>query len=461
MFGADQGYEDLLRDGITAAKNDQRRLAQSLLRQAIMLNSADSRPYLWLSATTDDPAEKREYLEMALAIDPNNTAARRGLALLSGKIDTSRLAGDTPAPAPVETPAGEAPPETTRTFQCRNCGGHITFSPGENELVCGYCGLRQHSPEDLAEPVPVSDGVVDFVLPTTLGQGWAQSSHHVMCSRCGAHSLLSAGQATTTCAYCGANAFVDVVTGSDLLDPQGVLPIRVDADKAAQAVRKWLGRGFFAPDDLLVQVRQFNLRPAYYAFWMFDGTMFLHWTCEVRDRNDRTDRWEPRTGVETRFLRGALVPGVKALKAGEVENIEPFDLSELQPFNPEYLAGWPALIYDRSMADSSLLARERLVKQVRRELYHLVEPMREKRNLQSRNVEWSGMTFKHLLLPIWVGTYHYAGKEYHLLVNGQTGKVGGYKPRDTIKVVLLLLIIGVSLALLAWLLIWLLSSGVG
>ena len=46
------------------------------------------------------------------------------------------------------------------------------------------------------------------------------------------------------------------------------------------------------------------------------------------------------------------------------------------------------------------------------------------------------MTFKHALLPLWVGTYEYLGKHYQLLVNGQTGKVGGKKPTDKTKLTL-------------------------
>jgi hypothetical protein len=47
---------------------------------------------------------------------------------------------------------------------------------------------------------------------------------------------------------------------------------------------------------------------------------------------------------------------------------------------------------------------------------------------------WSGMTYKHILLPLWIGAYRYQGKDFRLLVNGQTGKVGGYKPQDKVKV---------------------------
>ena len=48
--------------------------------------------------------------------------------------------------------------------------------------------------------------------------------------------------------------------------------------------------------------------------------------------------------------------------------------------------------------------------------------------------QWSGITFKHLLLPLWTGTYRYQGKEYRLMINGQMGKVAGKKPRDNVKV---------------------------
>ncbi len=68
-------FEEYLRDGISAAKSGQRKLAQSLLNRAIYLNQADARPYIWLSATTDDPKEQIEYLERATAIDPTNAAA--------------------------------------------------------------------------------------------------------------------------------------------------------------------------------------------------------------------------------------------------------------------------------------------------------------------------------------------------------------------------------------------------
>ena len=105
-------------------------------------------------------------------------------------------------------------------------------------------------------------------------------------------------------------------------------------------------------------------------------------------------------------------------------------------FQPEHLAGWLALSYDIPLADASLMAREKVINKLRRSLQNRAEPGRQKRNITSGAGKWSGLTFKHALLPLWVGTYEYLGTHYQLLVNGQTGKVGGKKPTDKTKVAL-------------------------
>ena len=148
----------------------------------------------------------------------------------------------------------------------------------------------------------------------------------------------------------------------------------------------------------------------------------------------RYKTWESRTGTETRFFDDVLVSGVKSLKSKELSSIEPFNLVELEEFKPEFLAGWTTVIYDRSLSDASLVAREKVLRAIRPQIHSTIEVGNEKRNVQIGAGQWSGMTFKHVLLPIWIGTYYYQGTEFHLLVNAQTGKVGGVKPRDTFKI---------------------------
>jgi hypothetical protein len=59
----------------------------------------------------------------------------------------------------------------------------------------------------------------------------------------------------------------------------------------------------------------------------------------------------------------------------------------------------------------------------------------------------SDVTFKHILLPVWVAAYRYGGKPYRFVVNGQTGKVQGERPYSAIKIaiaVILAIIIGAA-----------------
>ena len=212
-----------------------------------------------------------------------------------------------------------------------------------------------------------------------------------------------------------------------------------------------------APDNLASASWGLQLRPAYYSCWTFDGTVEVNWSCEVREGGVRYAEWVPRNGSEIEFFNDILVSGVRALPSPALESIEPFNLRDVQEFKPDFLAGWPTMIYDRSLADASLLAREQVMKKLRSGLSNKIETGGEKRNLHLGGGHWSGMTFKHILLPIYIGTYRFQGKEYQILVNGQTGKVGGQKPRDAIKLFFGGLTV-VAFVFLLLMLFWLLSG---
>src|SRR5262245_65497735 len=72
------------------------------------------------------------------------------------------------------------------------------------------------------------------------------------------------------------------------------------------------------------------------------------------------------------------------------------------------------------------------------------------RNLSVEN-RFSRVTFKHVLLPIWIAAYRYGGKPYQFLVNGQTGEVVGKAPWSFWKiffaVVALLAVIAVAIVI--------------
>ena len=338
---AEQRYEELIRDGISAAKTGQHGVAFRLLNRAIRINPRDARPYIWLSATTDDPNEQQDYLEKAVVIDPGNTAARRGLAVLKGMIDRGRILaeGETLSlrrPSEPEQVDGQA-------FVCPNCGGRMRFGLQSGQLACEYCGQVQTSGLR-SQTGPVADlaeQVLEFVMPTTSGHRWAEGQQRLNCDLCGAVTILPPEEKSTQCPYCGSNQLIASKAVDEIIDPQVIALMKLDRRQAAMQVRHWLGSGWFAPDDLLETSYHLSLRPGYYSCWTYDGMIEVSWNCEIKEGNGRYAHWEPRNGVETRFFDDVVVPGVRSIQPRQLEDVGPFDLKDVQEFDPGFLAGWP------------------------------------------------------------------------------------------------------------------------
>ena len=62
---------------------------------------------------------------------------------------------------------------------------------------------------------------------------------------------------------------------------------------------------------------------------------------------------------------------------------------------------------------------------------------------------YSDMTFKHVLVPIWLVSYVYGSKSYQVLVNGQTGQIAGDRPYSFWKIFFLVLGIAALVGLFA------------
>lgn len=60
---------------------------------------------------------------------------------------------------------------------------------------------------------------------------------------------------------------------------------------------------------------------------------------------------------------------------------------------------------------------------------------------------FSGQTFKHILVPIWLIAYTYGAKTFQVVVNGYTGSIAGRQPLSWIKITLAVLVMLVLLIL--------------
>ena len=50
------------------------------------------------------------------------------------------------------------------------------------------------------------------------------------------------------------------------------------------------------------------------------------------------------------------------------------------------------------------------------------------------STNYSAITFKHLLLPVYVGAYRFREKVYQVVINGRTGEVQGERPYSFWKI---------------------------
>jgi hypothetical protein len=61
--------------------------------------------------------------------------------------------------------------------------------------------------------------------------------------------------------------------------------------------------------------------------------------------------------------------------------------------------------------------------------------------IESLKTKHVGVTFKHILLPIWIASYRYHNDLYQIMVNARTGEVVGRRPYSVWKIVLLVIAI--------------------
>lgn len=134
-----------LQTAIDALQSGQKSSAVAILKQLLIENPRDPAGWVWLARALDDPARKRDCLERALRLDPQNSFARRTLDELehaAAPVEPVNPAPEPPAPqpeTPVRPPAREevqsrpAAPAFSQAHAPRR-GNSTAFTLSEAEL---------------------------------------------------------------------------------------------------------------------------------------------------------------------------------------------------------------------------------------------------------------------------------------------------------------------------------------
>jgi hypothetical protein len=60
----------------------------------------------------------------------------------------------------------------------------------------------------------------------------------------------------------------------------------------------------------------------------------------------------------------------------------------------------------------------------------------DEQRIHTVKTQYANVTFKHILLPIWISAYRYQDRVYRFLVNARTGQVQGGRPGSWWKITL-------------------------
>jgi DNA-directed RNA polymerase subunit RPC12/RpoP len=412
----DDYSQDLLRNGIIEAKAGSKDIARRYLDRALYMSSDHdmmAEAWFWISQITDDPAEKRKALENCLSNDLQHSRARRALAILDGRLKPDEIVDADKLPP---APEGLHPSDSQR-FMCPKCGGSMAFTPDGQSLVCEYCSRSQtlHSSPGAAKEK-------DFIvaMATVRGHGKPLNEQVFHCQGCGAEFIMPAGQLSVTCTYCASPSVVQLEKSKGLLAPDSIIPHAFDQKQAVKRLIEWAAGSQLKPE------RQVELpRGLYLPLWTFDLGGWIEYTGEmIEEGQARYGRQPPRlVQVNDRYPVMAVdvpIPASRKLSAPFVRLIPTFDLKTVKPYDPAYLAAWPAELYDVPMADASLDARSVVFARLKHDLPGLLSPLHL---ISSSSANMTVESFRLNLLPVWMTEIWLEGRSYLVLINGRDGAI--------------------------------------
>lgn len=344
--------------------------------------------------------------------------------------------------------------------KCPNCDGVMDFNPATGMLKCPYCDYEEQIPVD--EELPAHAEELDFnSAEHTANCDWGVKTKTVLCESCGAESIYDALQTSAVCPFCGSNQVMEA-NDKDTIAPGGVVPFKITDKEASELFHKWIGKKFFCPKLAKESAKPKSFKGIYLPYWTFDAQTVSAYSGEYgidktrRDSNGNTHtetKWYRTQGTHKEFIDDELVFASTNHDVNTLHSLEPFDTANNMAYKPEYIAGFVAERYSIGLKDAWTKATQSIKNKLTR---HVSSNIKDQYNADRvRNVRlsthFSDITYKYLLLPVWISSFKYNDKVYQFMVNGQTGKVSGKTPLSIPKIILTVVAVIAALALLNFL----------
>ena len=363
---------------------------------------------------------------------------------------------------PIDQPTDSADPSVRQShFPCVQCGAKLLFAPGTSSLKCPYCGADNVIAQS-AQAVEELD--YHAALRQVAQAADLQDRVTIRCPSCAAETTLDPNVSADACPFCG-SPVVTEGAASKVIKPKALLPFYVTQEQADRQFRQWIAGLWFAPSKLKrLGRKEVSLSGIYVPYWTYDSnttsdytgqrgeyywvtetyTTFVNGKSVIRTRQVRHTRWYPAAGTVRNRFNDILILAARSLPQKCTEKLEPWDLQNLVPYADEYLSGFRAETYQVQLAEGFEIAKEIMDDAIRQSIRSDIGG--DEQRIHSVRTRYDDITFKHLLLPIWISAYRYKDRVFRFLVNARTGEVQGQRPWSAVKIVLLILAILAAIA---------------
>lgn len=322
--------------------------------------------------------------------------------------------------------------------KCSSCGANMVFNPDTQKLYCPHCGVEKEFVDDSkAEELELSQSFEN-------GKVWDKGEVITFrCSNCGAEIVLSNGESASACPFCG-TSHVEKLEEFKGLKPNGLLPFSFGEEKALEIAKQWAKRKFFAPKKFKNNLNSNNVSGIYTPCFTFDSFTKSVYAGRIGNTHTRTvgsgkNRhtetyvvWRDISGTFYENFDDILITAGTKFDQKKLNRISPFDTNSSKVYEEKYLYGFKAYKYDHEITDCWKNAKKIIDKLLKQKI--LSQYTYDTVDYLNVSTTHENVSYKYVMLPVYVGNFSYNKKLYNFYENGNTGKISGKTPKSPLKI---------------------------
>ena len=341
------------------------------------------------------------------------------------------------------------------SIKCPNCGNNLKFNPKTQKLFCEYCDTEVEFDQNFN----YEEKDLFTALNSTVEQ-WTET-RVFLCENCGAKVVLKKTETATSCPFCGTPHVVPTEETAGI-KPNVVVPFQIDEETALDELKKWAKKKLFAPKKFKKTISPENVKGIYLPCYTYDSQTASFYSGKIGKRHTRTvgsgkNRrtqtyivWRYISGNFNRFFNDVTITAGSKIDQKTLNKLGYRDASFNRVYDYEFLLGYMAYGAEKTLSDGWNDAKVAMDEILKKEI--LSQYSYDVVSYLNVSTSHSAVTYKYVMLPVYVGNYKYGKKVYNFTVNGVTGNVTGKYPvspvRVSIAVTLGLAVVGGIVALI-------------